>query len=722
MEDRLSAVCVVAVLVSLTLAGCTQAPGGDGDELRDEIARLRDRLDELRQRPTSGIVDSGIVFEEIADDPAFGLDYAHAPTTNLDQARQIQRQGTEGPVTGNRMLSHPEKPWGAPGVAILDFDEDDDRDLLVTNGPGSPNHLFESRLAQTGELTFEEVAVEVGVAAPGQGATGTCYGDTDNDGDEDLLVLSRTGPHRLFENQLAETGEATFEDATPTAGLGRGRGSVACSMGDVDGDGRLDIFIGNTWEDWSTMAPIFFVPWERNDPNQLFRNRGDNRFVDVTNATGAADLARTPDGAATITWAVAIVDVDGDGDQDLVQADDQGGVPDVAHDPRGGADRGYNRLLVNDGTGNFTDLTYQRGLDRIGDWMGLAFADLNHDGHLDFFSTNFGDYAHPPQALYHRGADSSDWFLQRRDGSFRRPGVGALVASPFGWGVAPLDHDADGDTDLIFHGALDVGQFAIHDNPGSLLVNDGQAGFRYAPEALSSTNHSRRDVEGVAVGDLDADGFPDIVSVSGYDVPPEMPVQRFDRRYGSPFDRTARYAAAFEPTEEGTVWGGPWRFGGVSYTNGSLSVEVNQGNDHGSIVVETRGSVGQVPGGRVNRDGIGARVKVTPAGGETAMRPVVGGSSYASQNSLAMVFGLGDAPNATVEVVWPGGASNVLDRVRSGERVLVPEIPCDADGTEPMSAYRTCVADAVDALVDADVLDPEEGDRFEASMLRARSG
>src|SRR5262249_60683079 len=110
----------------------------------------------------------------------------------------------------------------------------------------------------------------------------------------------------------------------------------------------------------------------------------------------------------------------------------------------------------------------------------------------------------------------------------------------------------------------------------------------------------------------------------------------------------------FKPVDKGEfVWSGS------EATDGTLSVEINSGgNGNGWVAVKLRGSVGTVTGGRAPRDGIGAVTFFTPASGKTVMRPVMGGGSYGSQDSLEGTFGLGAATEGTLEVLWPGGTRN----------------------------------------------------------------
>jgi len=275
------------------------------------------------------------------------------------------------------------------------------------------------------------------------------------------------------------------------------------------------------------------------------------------------------------------------------------------------------------------------------------------------------------------------------------------------------DLDNDGDPDVVFFGSLDG---AIHtitaDNPGVVLLNPGcSADFEADLDALAA-NHTRRNVHGGATGDLNRDGFPDLVTASAFRVPEQIALKPYPVEYGSPFDATAVYVEAFSPGD-----GGAFLWNGNEFPNGRLAVEINEGNDNHWVEVRTLGAAGLLPEGRVNRDGIGAVIRVTPEGGRTTLRPVAGGSGFASQDALAQLFGLGRAETATVEVLWPGGTVQRLREVRAGERIVFPEIPCDASLSR--KEYRSCAAGALEALQGKGLISPSLADRFLASALRA---
>ncbi len=349
--------------------------------------------------------------------------------------------------------------------------------------------------------------------------------------------------------------------------------------------------------------------------------------------------------------------------------------------------------------------------------MGISLADFNHVGTLDVFATNTGDYFEaflgiPGSGL---GAQTSRHFFQNVDGSFTDAGVDPELASVFGWGTSTADYDNDADSDIVYVGGLDVGLIIESSNPGVILENDGSGSFKFDATVLvppTSADHLRRDEHGMAVGDLNRDGFVDIVSVSNQNAPPPIPLVPYAAAMPIPFMSPFNALASFVPVFAETFpFSGQFVWTGINPPNGSLAIEINSGNNsNGSVEVSLLGTAGVTAGGAANHDGIGGVVSFTPRSKAHSNHACPGGSSYASQNSFALTFGLGGARRGDVEVLWPGGVRNRLYNVRRSERLLFPEIPCSfADPWPNPGAYVSCVKQALGELVDAGVITRSQG-------------
>jgi hypothetical protein len=653
---------------------------------------------------------AGQTFTEVATLAGSGVSYERVESSIYSIYQAFTEQGV---ITMDDLPFMPMKYRGAPGVALLDYDNDGDVDIYVTNGPGAANSLFSNQFAQTGAVTFADVAVAAGAALAHQDSTGVCFGDTDNDGDEDLLVLGRQEDNAFLQNN----GDGTFTDVAGTSDVaGAGLTGTSCSMGDVDGDGLLDIVVANTF-DWSNFFPILFEPFDLNHHNNLYLNTGDNTFADVTGPSGLIS------GPPNISWATAMVDYDQDGDIDIMFADDQGAITPSIH---GGLDRGFLRVHQNDGTGMFSDVTFEVGTAKFGGWMGLTYADINCDSNMDFFATNFGDYLFQIIDVNNvPGENETRWFYQGDgDGTFIDSGpINGYPTLPFGWGCSFFDYDNDGDFDIMWHGGIEMMIWQDNTNPGAIMRNQGACSGTFARDDVAladSTNHSRREVHGSAVGDLNGDGFPDMVSVAARVTPEPLPLILLPPM-NAPYDDVAFFTPIFAP-----IFGDPseppsaFAFTGFEFQRGDLSIELNSGVPGANwVVVDTLGTVGITSAGRTNRDGIGAVVTVTPQGGKSSSHPVVGGSSYASQDARAFNFGLGGAQLATVDISWPGGVRNRWYDVRAKSSVRLPEIPCSIDTRDPIGKYARCVQKSLDELKKAGFISGSQKAEYTASALRA---
>ncbi len=648
-------------------------------------------------------------FSEVG--PGAGIAFERAPSLGYQTIIDWQDDSLVTPVPGGppTLFPLPMMSRGFPGVAVFDYDGDGDLDILATNGPGADNALYQNQLAQTGTLTYVDMAAAAGIGTHAMDVNGVCYGDTDNDGDPDVLLLGRDAPNAFFVNE----GDGTFRHVGGSDLDLDSLSSPSCTMGDVDGDGLLDIFVANAVNYDNGFVPIFAVPWAMNQANQLFLNDGDETFTDAS--ARVADMDNIPAGAATITWAASMVDMDLDGDIDIVFSDDNGGIPITKIDPVNGVDRAFLHVLYNDGTGHFSPYSVYERAESPGSWMGLGFADLDHDGSMDMFASNFGDYGMPIIGLpYTLGDQETRPLFGRGDGSFSDPTRGE--SSSFGWGNAVFDIDNDGDSDAVYHGSLDMVFFAIADNPGVVLLNDGAGNFTTDVAAMGQ-RHSRRNVHGVARGDLDRDGFVDVITAANFVIPAYAPMIPGPAHYGDVLDGHQFFAPVMAPTPSDPSL---MQWIGIRFDDGDLSIERNNGESgHGSITVRAVGSVGTLPNGHAPRDGTGAVFSFQPDGGATAMMPITAGSSHTSAHAHEAYFGLGSAGEGQLDVLWPGGNQNRLYGVQGGESVSFPEIPCSVDTAASLPDYARCVTSSLNALQSAGAIDGQAKARFLASALVA---
>ncbi len=333
-------------------------------------------------------------------------------------------------------------PIGVIPVTATAVDLDGDAaPEVVAHGIGVPNALFVFRNDGTGRFT-EDVAGRRNLAT---GAVQLLAGDFDGDGAADVLLTFSGG---LWRNDGA--GNLEFGgNRTPPGVASNGRGAAA----DLDGDGDLDVVLPRQAE-----------------PNVLLLNDGSGRFVDASSRL-------TPDNQ--ITEVAVTADVDGDGDQDLLFGSWPSSRP-------GQGPIGRIKLHLNDGAGQFTDVSASQLPDVEVYVVDLVAVDLNGDGAVDIAVTNA---LGPPSLLIN---DGQGRFTDR---SADLPALGTAAGAH----LASLDFDRDGDRDLL----LSTGAAQI------LLVNDGAAGF--SPLSPSLLPAPTLGANRVVVTDLDRDGDDDVL-------------------------------------------------------------------------------------------------------------------------------------------------------------------------------------------------------------------
>ena len=321
-------------------------------------------------------------------------------------------------------------------VALEDVDGDGNLDALVGNYGGQNRLYLNDGLGGMTDATSQLPAVLDTTVAFG-------LGDVDADGDVDAFVGnggSTSQPLRL----LLNNGSGVFADATaqlPSILLQ----TTAIALGDVDGDGDLDALIGTGWG----------VPGQQ---DRLYLNDGMGTFTDAT-----LQLPAILDD----TWAVALGDVDADGDLDALVGN-----------------TGQDRLYLNNGVGVFALASFPFFND---DTRAVALGDLDGDGDLDAWLANGGVYPGSENRVFLNngsGAFSSGW---------QSPGPGSARS------VALGDADGDGDLDAL----VGYGKSALQSPQNRLYLNNGVAAFSLVATGLPAMLD---DTRAVAFGDVDGDG------------------------------------------------------------------------------------------------------------------------------------------------------------------------------------------------------------------------
>ena len=520
-----------------------------------------------------------------------------------------------------------------------------------------------------------------------------------------------TFPFRLENSETA----ARNEPETMLGGL---------AVFDYNGDGRPDIFFTNG----ANIATL-----KKDDPkyrNRLFRNDGNGKFTDVTDAAGLAGTG--------YDMGVAVADYDNDGHPDLFVA----GVH-------------HGTLYHNNGDGTFTDVTVKSGLDaainrpdpQFGPWWEVTavWLDVNNDGLLDLFVVNYlqwqysdtplcefqgeSDYCHP---RYYKG-QPDQLFLNNGDGTFRDAssewGVRQHVGK--GMGAAMADYDLDGRPDLfvtndstynfLFHNtgqkfedlafesqvalAEDGGfisgmgvDFRDYNNDGfpdiafvalpaqtfPLFQNSGKGDFREVTTPSGMRTLSRT-MSGFGVGlyDFDNDGWKDMFVSGGHVEAHDRMSQPVDR-WNTVFRNLGKSGTWQALTEQAGFDAGPKkRHRGCGFADldgdGRIDVVVSALGADAEIWLNRSPNSGHwleiaLRGTKSNRDGIGARIKLVSKTVGAQYNHMTTSVGYASSSYGPVHFGLGaDAKAEMIEIHWPSGIVQTLHDISADQILKVTE-------------------------------------------------
>jgi tetratricopeptide (TPR) repeat protein len=424
-----------------------------------------------------------------------------------------------------------------PGACFFDYDNDAQPDFLLDdNGNGGGLSLYRS----SGKGKFEDVTVKAGLD-PSIHAIACTAGDYDNDGFVDL-VLTTGGRIVLLHNQK----NGTFSDETKTAGIAHEGTNFGVTLFDYDHDGDLDLYVTRIIN--TTGQP------DADSWNVLWRNNGNGTFTDVTSATW---LSVGPSLAAIGT------DYNNDRAVDLAVVRYPMQAPLVMENPR---------------EGKFTERQPWTGaMPMTG--SAVAVLDFNHDGWMDL-------------AFTHMDPTGISVWRNKLGKSFEPVTLPATdFASAFG--IAAFDYDDDGWVDLAAVGKTKDGKGEI-----KLFRNLGPDGFKDVTADVGLDNIQLKNPRALLTADYDGDGATDLL---------------------------------------------------ITQNHGPAVLLRNQGgNKNNWLRLSLKGL-------NDNKSAIGTKVEVFSAGNRQKFE-IAGSSGYLGQNSTDIVVGLGDAKEAdVVRMLWPTG-------------------------------------------------------------------
>ena len=465
--------------------------------------------------------------------------------------------------------------------------------------------------------------------------------DFNGDGNVDFVTVGKDGSPYFY----AGTEQGKFPAKPVICSDVKFEMPTAVTAGDADGDGDLDL--------WMTQYKLSFVEgqmptpyYDANDgpPSYFLINDGNGAFTDVTESAGLAPLRHRR------TYSASFIDLDEDGDLDLINVADYAGLD----------------IYRNTGKGKFQLATESYVKDRHFFGMGHTFGDYNGDGRLDMYVIGMSSTTarrldrlnlgrsdrpdvHPMRAAMGYG---NRLYFGTPEKTFQEiPKVAAAVArTGWSWGVTTFDFDLDGDQDIYVANGHRSGK-SCQDYCTTFWTHDIYTGdSKENPQVLKVFETS---LSGINRDEISWNGYEKNVLFVNHPTRSEIFVNN-SFMFGTAYPYDARSVVSDDLNNDGrpdlvvaeSVWIGRG-FGLVIHIYAN-QITTSQSNNW--FAVRLRESAG--PGFSPN----GAKVAITDDLGRVQTRWIVSGDSFLAQHAAVAHFGLGQAKQVKfIDVTWPNG-------------------------------------------------------------------